>query len=263
MQPTPPGTPPVHPPPPHAAAPANPAQTAGILMLVCGLVILIGTVTKSWFSESRGRNEVGVGLLGMEVCRGGHCQSVSWGDMKGAKIPGDIVAFGYLGFLGGLASVAACGAAGGLALARRTDKIPVKPLMGVLAGTSGAMAFWFVRVLTEGGKMPSPSFSGFVALGGLIAGGYVLKQQLTPLVTQAQGQAAGSYPAGYGQPGAYGYGQPGAYGQPMTPPPMQAAPGMTPPPMQAPPPACPRCGGPLEYAAPYQRWFCRRDNQYV
>src|SRR5690242_15533406 len=91
---------------PQGGAPApstpNPAQNVAIALGVIALVILIGTFTKSWFSESQHGADMGVGLLGMKVCGGGQCMDFGWGDMKGAKIPGDFQLWGWLGFLGGL-----------------------------------------------------------------------------------------------------------------------------------------------------------------
>lgn len=237
---------PNYPPQPPTGAPgtANPAQTAGIIMLVCALLIAIGTFTKSWFSEDLGRGSAGIGLLGAKMCRGDECRSFSWDDM-GGNVDGDIKAFGYIGFLGGLAALGVCAVAGGLALTRNAHKIKVKPLMIPLSVASGAMAYFLVRILLEDDS-PGLSYSGFLALGGIIAAGAVLKQMLGPIAERARS----GLPAGAGMPGALPAGAP-----PM------AAPG-APSPMAA-PSTCPRCGQPLEYVAQYQRYFCRNENQYV
>lgn len=227
---------------PQPAAAANPAQTAGILMMVCALAIAIGTFTKSWFAESEGGGEVGVGLTGMKMCGRGECMAMSWGDMDkmGGKIPGDIKLFGYLGFLAGIASVGAAAAAGGLALSRNSHKIPEKVLLGIFGAASFSMTFFLVRFMTEDKKMPGISFSGFLAIGGLIGAGMVLKSMLGPIIKRGQ-LAAG--PGGYAPAGA-------AMGAPMG----GAA--------VAPVP-CPRCGGQAGFVAQYNRHFCTACQQYV
>ncbi len=228
---------------PHQApAGANPAQTAGIIMLVCALALAIGTFTKSWLSESGDGREAGIGLTGIKMCGRGECMALSWGDldkMGGGKVPGDIKLFGYLGFLAGLASIGAAGAAGGLALSRNTHKIPTKVLLGIFGAASFSMAFFLVRVMTHD-KLGDAgiSYSGFLAFGGLIGASVVLKQMLGPII--ARGQLAAG-------PAAYAQG-------PMGGAPMAAG---------APPVACPRCAGQAGYVAQYQRHFCTACQQYV
>jgi hypothetical protein len=229
---------------PQAGAPApstpNPGQNAAIALAVIAVVILIGTFTKSWFTESRGGGEMGIGLLGAEGCFRGMCQSVSWSDM-GSKVPGDVQIWGYLGVLGGLGSAAACGYAAYLLFTRNTHKLPAMKMLQIPFGVAavGMLAF-FVRLLTEEGS-PGPSFSGFLAIGGVIGGFVVMKKMVEPLMNRA------ALP-----PGA----SPGAFGAPPAGAPMGASP-------VAAPSACPRCNGAIEYVAQYQRYFCRSCNQYV
>src|SRR5690242_15100913 len=93
--PYPPGPAPYGAPMPHAGAPApalDPrARTAGILMLVCALALLIGIGSKSWFT---GRGGTSLGVLGIEECRGMVCHSITWFDAK--RVPGEIQVFSAL-----------------------------------------------------------------------------------------------------------------------------------------------------------------------
>jgi len=220
----------------------NPAQTVGIVLVACALAIAIGTFTKSWFAHSDGGMQQGLGLLGMKMCMGGRCLSMSW-DQMGSRTASDLPIWGYIGFLGGLAAIVACGLAGGMALSRNTHKIPLgKPLQIPLGIAAFGMTAFVVRILFES-DAPRLSYSGFVALAGVIAAGFVIKQMLEPLVKQAKAALpAGAMPPTYQLPPA---------GQPLGASPVAA------------PSTCPRCNGPIEYVAQYQRYFCRSCNQYV
>src|SRR5688500_7143412 len=56
------------------------ARNAAIALVVCGLLLLIGLISRAWFS-TRGGN---VGLLGVEECRGAICRGMSWFDINRA-----------------------------------------------------------------------------------------------------------------------------------------------------------------------------------
>jgi len=238
----------------------NPAQAAGIIMIVCAVAIAIGTFTKSWVGKSVSFGdesmEVGLGLLGMKQCSSGKCESAGWGDDDRGEIPGDIKAMGYLGFIAGLASIGACAAAGGLALSRNTHKIPHKVLLGILGAGSFSMVYFLVRIKMDdkvGGRLDI-SYSGIAAIGGLIAAGIVMKQMLVPLINRAKGIHPAALPMAYAQPmmGQPMQGQP-MMGQPMAQAPMAAAATVT----------CPRCQGQATFVAQYNRHFCNACQQYV
>jgi hypothetical protein len=203
----------------------NPAMAGGIILLVAGVLILAGTVTKKWFGESNGDFSYGMGLTGIEMCGGGHCESKSWTDkeMKDS-VKKDIIAWGYGGFLGGLASGIVCFVAGGMALARK--KFP--KVIGIIL-FSGTALMWLLfvgRVLSEGrGPKPDPSYSGGLAFVGLILGFVAMLAML--------GEKKAMVPM---QPMPMQGGQPGP---------------------------CPRCNSPVTFVAQYGRWFCQRCQQYV
>lgn len=245
------------------AAP-NPAQTAGIILCVCALAIAIGTFTHGWLSASKGDESVGIGLWSAKECEDGNCRSRSWGDM-GSFVPGDVKIFGPLGFIAGLAAVGALGFAGAMALSRNTAKIPHKALLPVLGVASFAQTFFLVRCMTDDklSRGLSISYSGILAIGGLIGAGIVFKQMLVPQINAAKGMMPAAAPMAYGQPpmGQPPMGQP-PMGQPMAAPPQQ--------PMAAAPAAgqpqvmtCPRCQGQAQFVAQYNRYFCNACQQYV
>ncbi len=224
---------------PGPAGPPNPAQTAAIILAVCGVLMAVGVFTKSWLSASEGKSEVGVGLLGAQECRRGECRSFSWGDMKGA-VPGDVKAVGYLGFVAGLGAIGAAGFCAFLAFQRQSHKIPVKVIQGVFGAAAFSFTYFLVRLMLDDklGKGLGPSFSGIVAIVGVVGAGFVLKQMLMPIIKQGAGAAAPASAAAMPMGGA------------------PQAPAMA-------PVACPRCNGQAAYVAQYQRHFCNACQQYV
>lgn len=246
MQPQQPGQPPYGQQPPMGGPPAggaaggppNPAQTPAIILAVCAALIAVGVLTKSWMTAGEERFSVGIGLLGMKACAGDRCETAGWGDKQMKGIDGDVKAFGYLGFITGLAAIGACGYMAFLAFQRQQHKIPVKVMNGVLGAAAFCSTFFLVRLLTsDGAERASLSYSGFLAIGGLVGAGFVLKQMLTPLIKQGAGAAAPAYAAAA---------------------PMGAAPAGA-----AAAVACPRCGGQAAYVAQYQRHYCNACQQYV
>jgi len=256
------------------------------MLVIAAVLILIGTVSKNWVSGGRGSRDIHIGPMGAEACFSSVCT-----DIPTRGIDGDIEAIMVIALISGLASAAAAGTFGGMALAGKTDKIPLPPRLAQMAFGLAAfsMTFFVIRMISEKGEI---SWAGFPAIGGVILAGVGLKK-LTPFLAAkpalppgAQQQFANQQPMGqYGnqsQP-MQPYGQQsqpmqpyGQQSQPMQPygqqsQPMQpyanqsqpmAAP-QQPPPGAAPVHNCPRCGTQLHWVAQYQRWFCPRENQYV
>jgi hypothetical protein len=220
--------------------PPNPAQTPAIILGVCALLMAIGVFTKSWVSHSERGADAGIGLLGLKVCGGGQCASFGWSEGFMKKADGDIKAFGYLGFITGLAAIGAAGYCAFLAFQRQSHKIPVKIINGVFGAAAFCFTFFLVRLMTsEIGDEAGPSYSGFLAIGGVVGAGFVLKQMLGPIIAQGPGAAVAAAPGG-------GY---------------QAQPGGMPANVAA--VTCPRCQGQAQYVAQYQRHFCNACQQYV
>lgn len=235
-----PGAPQGYPQPqPSAPAAANPAQLAGILMLVFGGLVLISLFTKGWGTASEGRMSIGFGLTGAS----GGGESIGWDQAtKALDIPGIVGTFATLSLITGLAAVAGCGIAGGMALSRKTAGIPVMPIQIALGVASGCMTFFAIRLsMADHDVKIGPGYSAFLGIGGVIGAGVVLQQMLKKLVAQAKG----------GQPMAY----PMAAGQPMMmqPPPQAAAPFVP----------CPRCQAQAPFVPQYNRYFCNACQQYV
>src|SRR5262245_50939329 len=60
------------------------ARMAGIALLVATAVVLVATLSKSWFTAGYG--DGGVGVLGLESCRGSVCRSMTWFDVHRVPI---------------------------------------------------------------------------------------------------------------------------------------------------------------------------------
>jgi hypothetical protein len=166
---------------PYAAPPVHPGRDSKLQPIAFGLfgaalVALIGLVTKSWFTVPGG----GVGLTGVEACRGSHCMSMSWSDIP--KIPSDIPLFAWLGLLSGLAAVGAAATMGGMLLAGKTAKIPLKAVNVVLGVAAFSTTMFLMRLYSDDPKHATFGWSGFVAIAGIVAIGALTKQGVSPRV---------------------------------------------------------------------------------
>jgi hypothetical protein len=173
--------PPAYPSPYAAAPPVAPAKDGKVQLIAYALfgaaaIMLIGLVTKSWFTVPGG----GAGLTGVEACAGDRCMSVSWGDIP--KIPSDISIFAWLGLLGGLASVGAAAVMGGMLLAGKVAKIPYKPINVVFGLAAFSMTMFLMRLYSDDPKHMHFGWSGFTAIGALIVIGAITKQAVVPRV---------------------------------------------------------------------------------
>ena len=164
---------------PYPAAPApvradGKAQAIAFALFGAAIVTLVGLVTKSWFTVPGG----GVGLTGVEACRGARCMSMSWGDIP--RVPSDIAIWAYLGLIAGLAAVGVAGAMGGMLLAGKAHKIPVRPFNLVLGAAAFGTTMFLMRLYSDDPRHATFGWSGFVAIGGLLVIGGLTKQGVMP-----------------------------------------------------------------------------------
>ena len=165
--------------PPPAATSKLDSKTQAIAFALFGAAVLalVGLVTKSWFTIPGG----GVGLTGVEACRGSHCMSMSWGDIP--RVPSDIALWAYVGLIAGLAAVGVAGAMGGMLLANKAHKIPVKVFNIVLGIAAIGTTMFLMRLYSDDPKHATFGWSGFVAIGAIIAIGALTKQGVMPRAT--------------------------------------------------------------------------------
>ncbi|HTJ40831.1 MAG TPA: hypothetical protein VL463_02010 [Kofleriaceae bacterium] len=167
---------PSFPPPPPSKLDGK-TQAIAFSLFGVALLALVGLVTKSWFTIPGG----GVGLTGVEACRGSRCMTMSWGDIP--HVPSDITLWAYVGLIGGLAAVGVAGAMGGMLLANKAHKIPVKAFNIVLGIAAFGTTMFLMRLYSDDPKHATFGWSGFVAIGAIIAIGALTKQGVMPRAT--------------------------------------------------------------------------------
>ena len=158
---------------------ASRARTAGIALLVATGLMLLAALTKAWFTAG---SDGGVGLLGLEKCRGAICQSATWFDMK--RIPTQIPIFATTALIATLVTVALLIHTGIMLLQNRPEAIKLKWVAQLLGLTSfGMVAFVFSLSIGDWSRGLSIGWSTFVGIGGLIGASAVMATMVRPLTT--------------------------------------------------------------------------------
>ncbi|MBA3397204.1 MAG: hypothetical protein H0T89_31545 [Deltaproteobacteria bacterium] len=153
------------------------ARTAGIALLVAGALLLVGIVARSWFSARGGS----IGLLGVEECRRGICQSLTWLDIN--RAPTELKLFASVGLLGALAAIGFLIHSATMLLKQQPKRVMFKALNGTLAiAAVGCFGFFFHLAFGEMAKRLSISWAGFFAMGGLLAASVIAASLVRPLM---------------------------------------------------------------------------------
>lgn len=173
------------------------SRNAAIAMFAAALAIFIGILSYSWFTAPHGQG--GVGLLGIQECDDGLCQSVSWGDM-GKEAPGDLKIFGYLGFAFSLIAALACVAVGGMLLAKRERKLadwnaPRWLAAPLTLGLLGQIVFVNKLMGSSDLRKLSIGWSLIVAVVGALAAAIVVRVMVAPAIREAVDAAPAPAPA--------------------------------------------------------------------
>jgi hypothetical protein len=166
---------------PETSTTADKARIAGIALLVATGLILIAALSKAWFTAG---DSGGVGLLGLEKCRRGLCESATWFDIK--RIPTQIPIFATVALIASLAAVAFLIHTGVMLLQNRPEAIKLKLLSQVLGLTSfGMVAFVFSLSIGDWSRGLSMGWSAFLGFGGLIAASAVTALMVRPLTARS------------------------------------------------------------------------------
>ena len=240
----------------------DPVKAAGTLLVIGAVLLLIGTISKSWFTlpftgRGEGGADIAIGPRGVQACVQSVCKDKSIFDLPAGGrngLPNDIYVFAIVAIFAGFASAALAGLYGGAALSgRRYPVLPPRVGQIVFSVAGFSMSYFFFRMLTDSESdlhELTVSWAGIPAIGGaVLAGAGIVKLR----------KAASSAPPMQQLPHSQVYGQYGGQqamaqqSQPMPYPQQQAAPQH----------ACPRCGTQLHWVQQYQRWFCPREQQYV
>lgn len=163
-------------PSPTAAAESR-TRTAAIALFAATGLMLLATLTKAWFTAG---GDGGVGLLGLEKCRHGMCQSATWFDIK--HIPSQIPIFATTALIAAIVAVAFLIHTGVMLFQNRPEAIKLKWLSQLLGLTSfGMVAFVFSLSFGEWSRGLSVGWSTFVGIGGLVAASVITGVMVRPL----------------------------------------------------------------------------------
>ncbi len=231
------------------------------LLAGAALFMFITAFTKTWWSAGEGRRSISVGPTGIEMCRGGECESMSL-DKAARRGSGSTWATmgTFVMVFGAIGGLICGGAAAAVGMRKVIGSGPLalsKNAIGMGSSYLLLSIIFFASVPGDGGKIGVSFGFPLALLAGAagIAGGLMMKQwEESP-----DGMAA---KAG-GAPVAAGGGFPGMPQQPpMGMPGMQQPMGMAPQaPAQVTP--CTRCGAPLRWVAEHNRWYCEKEQQYL
>ena len=153
------------------------ARAAAIALFVATGLILLAALSKAWFTAG---NSGGVGLLGLEKCRGAICESATWFDIK--RIPSQIPIFATVALIASLGAIAFLIHTGVMLLQGRIESVKLKWLSQLLGLTSfGMVAFVFSLSIGDWSRGLSVGWSTFVGIGGLVAASVVTATMVRPL----------------------------------------------------------------------------------
>jgi hypothetical protein len=156
-------------------------RLAGIALLAATALVVVAALTKSWFTAG---SDGGVGLLGLEKCRGALCQTATWFDIQ--RIPAQIPIFATVALIASLGAVAFLIHAGVMLLRHRPDAIRIQWLSQLLGLASvGTIAFVFSLSIGTWSRGLSLGWSAFVGIGGLVAAAVVTAALVRPIVARA------------------------------------------------------------------------------
>ena len=231
-----------------------------LAMLASGLLVT-AVVTKSWWRLPATGGHVGIGPLGAEMCEHDKC--------VGAELPSE---GGFRAL--GTTTLAASLAGGGFALLaafvalakKRTRVLAVLGIVGCVAAVGAAIAFvavapgkelgdnmaWGLYVGLAGGVLGILG-SSLIAAGVKVASPFGVPLTAPPSAKTLMLADTASTSGPNAATIAPGMASPVAPPKPMKT--GGKSPGMVPP--------CPRCHGPLQYAAQFNSWFCPRCQSYV
>ncbi len=185
---------PAPPPPPNFAEPSHanaaplpsfvtPAidprlKAAGLAILASGTVLLLGALTKSWFVASG--KEGGLGLLGIEACRRGVCQSVSWFDVP--RVPSQIAIFATTALIACAATIAMLLHTGVMLLRGEPERVRLGFLAPALGcAVLGAGAFVSTLAFGDAARGITLGWSTVVTFAGLLATAITALVMVRPL----------------------------------------------------------------------------------
>lgn len=156
-------------------------RIAGIALLAATALLLVAALTKSWFTAG---TDGGVGLLGLERCRGALCQTATWFDIK--RIPAQIPIFATVALIATLGAVAFSIHTGVMLVRNRPEAVRIKWLSQLLGlAAFGMIAFVFSLSIGEWSRGLSLGWSTLAGAGGLVAAAVVTAVLVRPIAARS------------------------------------------------------------------------------
>ena len=146
----------------------NRARNAAFALAACALVLLVGLVSRAWFS-SRGGS---VGLLGLE-------NGVSWFDAR--RAPTELKLFSTIGIVGIVVALGLLAQATVMLFRRQPQRVLLAPLNAALGiAAFGCFSFFFHLAFGDGAGM-SVGYAGLFAMGAIITASIIIGSMVRPL----------------------------------------------------------------------------------
>lgn len=140
-------------------------RTAGIAVLASAGVLVLAALTKSWFVAG---SEGGVGLLGLEACRRGSCQSISWFDVP--RVSSQVPIFATTALIACIATIAMLIHTGVRLLQGAPELVRLRYLVPALVcSAAGVTAFVATLTMGDAARGLALGWSTVVGFAGLLA----------------------------------------------------------------------------------------------
>jgi ABC-type thiamin/hydroxymethylpyrimidine transport system permease subunit len=144
------------------------ARNAALALAACAVLLLIGLVSRTWFSARGGT----VGLLGPG--------DISWLDVK--RAPTELKLFSTIGIVGIVVALGLLAQAAIMLFRRQAQRVMLVPLNAALGVAAfGCFSFFFHLAFGEMSPSLSISYAGLVAMSGIIAASIIIGSMVRPL----------------------------------------------------------------------------------
>ena len=145
------------------------ARNAALALAACAVLLLVGLVSRTWFSARGGT----VGLLGLG-------DGVSWFDVK--RAPTELKLFSTIGIVGIVVALGLLVQAAIMLFRRQAQRVMLVPLNAALGVAAfGCFSFFFHLAFGEMSKRLTISYAGLVAMSGIIAASIIIGSMVRPL----------------------------------------------------------------------------------
>lgn len=158
-------------------------RNAGIAVLASAGVLVIAALTKSWFTAG---DEGGIGLLGLEACRRGGCQSISWFDVP--RVPSQIPLLATTALIACVATIAALIHSGVRLLQGAPELVRLRYVVpAIVCAAAGVTGFVASLTFGDAARGLSLGWSTVAGFAGLLATAITVVFFVRPLSEERAG----------------------------------------------------------------------------